>query len=41
VDSAERAYAIAARASLAPGPRGEPLMLAIEVRQVMAAPPIE
>lgn len=41
VESAERAYAIAAAASLAPGPGGKPLYLAIEVRQVMSAPPTE
>ena len=41
VPNAERAYAIAAEASLAPGPRGEPLHLAIEVRQVMSGPPAE
>ena len=39
VDSPERAYAIAAEASAAPGPGGKPLSLAIEVRQVMAGPP--
>jgi hypothetical protein len=39
VDGPERAYAIAAEASLAPGPRGLPLYLRIEVRQVMGAPP--
>lgn len=39
VDSPERAYAIAAEASLAPGAKGEPLYLAIEVRQVMSPPP--
>ena len=39
VDSAERAYEIAAEASLASGPGGKPLHLAIEVRQVMAGPP--
>lgn len=39
VETPERAYAIAAEASLAPGPRGEPLYLGIEVRQVMSAPP--
>ena len=38
VASAERAYAIAARASMAPGPGGEPLHMALEVRQVMQAP---
>jgi len=39
VESAERAHAIAARASTAPGPGGKPLGIAIEVRQVMGAPP--
>jgi len=38
VESAERAHAIAARASTAPGPGGKPLGIAIEVRQVMGAP---
>lgn len=41
VDSPERAYAIAAQASLAPGPAGKPLFLNIEVRQVMSAPQLE
>src|SRR5512138_3793820 len=41
VDTPERAYQIAAEASAAPGPRGEPLNLAIEVRQVMSGPPQE
>ena len=41
VDSAERAYAIAARASAAPGPGGAPLNMPIEVRQVMSGPPPE
>ncbi len=39
VDGPERAYAIAAEASAAPGPGGTPLNLSIEVRQVMSAPP--
>ena len=39
VESAERAYAIAAEASAAPGPDGAPLNMAIEVRQVMSGPP--
>ena len=39
VDSPERAYQIAAEASAAPGPGGEPLNMAIEVRQVMSGPP--
>jgi hypothetical protein len=38
VESPERAYQIAAEASLAPGKGGAPLYLAIEVRQVMSAP---
>jgi hypothetical protein len=41
VDSPERAHAVAAEASMAPGPGGVPLRLAIEVRQVMTGPPIE
>jgi hypothetical protein len=41
VESAEQAYAIAARASLAPGPEGRPLYIPIEVRQVMSAPAAE
>jgi hypothetical protein len=41
VESPERAYAIAAEASAAPGPAGKPLNLAIEVRQVMTGPPID
>jgi hypothetical protein len=39
VDTTERAYAIAAEASAAPGIGGDPLNLAIEVRQVMSAAP--
>ena len=38
VETPERAYEIAARASAAPGPDGAPLNLSIEVRQVMSAP---
>jgi len=38
VDSPERAYQIAAEASAAPGPRGEPMNMNIEVRQVMCGP---
>ena len=41
VDSPERAYELAARASAAPGPGGAPLNMAIEVRQVMSAPPTD
>jgi hypothetical protein len=39
VDSPERAYAIAAKASAAPGPGGAPLNMPIEVRPVMSGPP--
>jgi hypothetical protein len=39
VDSPERAYAIAAEASSAPGRGGAPLRMSIEVRQVMSRPP--
>jgi len=39
VDSPERAYELAAKASAAPGPGGTPLNMAIEVRQVMSGPP--
>jgi hypothetical protein len=38
VESAERAYQIAAEASAAPGPGGAPLNIAIEVRQVLTGP---
>jgi len=41
VESPEQAYAIAARASLAPGPGGKPIYLPIEVREVMSGPPVE
>jgi len=41
VDSPDRAYAIAARASAAPGPGGAPLNMPIEVRPLMSAPPPE
>jgi hypothetical protein len=39
VDSPERAYELAAKASTAPGPHGAPLNMAIEVRQVLSGPP--
>jgi hypothetical protein len=39
VDTPERAYEIAAKASAAPGPGGAPLNMPIEVRQVMSGPP--
>ena len=41
VDSAARAYAIAATASAAPGPGGTTMRIPIEVREVMSAPPVE
>ncbi len=41
VETPERAYEIAARASAAPGPAGAPLNMPIEVRPVMSAPPPE
>ena len=41
VETPERAYAIAAEASAAPGPGGKPLNMPIEVRQVMSGPPPE
>jgi hypothetical protein len=41
VDSPTRAYQLAAEISAAPGPRGAPLNMNVEVRQVMSGPPIE
>ncbi|MFY9727665.1 MAG: YciI family protein [Bryobacteraceae bacterium] len=41
VEAPERAYAIAAQASAAPGPGGAPLNMPIEVRPVMSGPPPE
>ena len=38
VEKPERAYEIAARASSAPGPDGKPLVIPIELREVMGAP---
>ena len=38
VETPQRAYEIAAQASSAPGPGGKPLIIPIEVRQVMSAP---
>jgi hypothetical protein len=38
VETRERAYQIAAQVSAAPGPGGQPLIIPIEVRQVMSAP---
>ena len=40
-ENRERAYAIAARVSAAPGKGGVPLNMPIEVREVMSAPPVE
>lgn len=39
VETPERAYEIAAEASAAPGPDGQPLRMPIEVRQVMSGLP--
>jgi hypothetical protein len=39
VESPERAWQVAARASAAPGPGGAPLNMPIEVRQIMTGPP--
>jgi hypothetical protein len=39
VESLERAIEIAAEASAAPGPNGEPIKQPIEVREVLSAPP--
>jgi len=41
VDQPKRAYEIAAKASAAPGPGGKPLIIPIEVRQVMMSVPVE
>jgi hypothetical protein len=41
VETPERAYAIAAEASAAPGVGGKPLNMGIEVRQIMSGPPKE
>lgn len=41
VESPERAYEIAARASAAPGPGGAPSNMPIEVRQVLSEAPKE
>ena len=41
VETPEQAYAIAGRASAAPGLGGNPMNMPIEVREVMSAPPIE
>lgn len=41
VETTERAYELAARASAAPGKGGVPLNMPIEVRQVLSAPPTD
>lgn len=41
VDRTERALEIAAKVSAAPGPGGTPLIIPVEVRQVMSAPPVD
>ena len=41
VDSEQRAFDLAAKASMAPGPGGKPLRIPIEVRQVMSVPPTD
>ncbi len=41
VSTPERAYALAARISAAPGPEGAPLNMPIEVRPVPSGPPPE
>ena len=41
VETPAQAYAIAARASAAPGVGGAPMSIPIEVRQVMSGPPEE
>ena len=41
VETPERAYELAARASAAPGPGGRPINMPIEVREVMSGPPVD
>src|ERR1700675_1787482 len=41
LDSPERAYAVAAKASSAPGPGGTQFNMPIEVRPIMSGPPPE
>jgi hypothetical protein len=41
VETPQQAYAIAARASAAPGPGGRPLNMPIEVRAVPSGPPVD
>ena len=40
-DSKDRAYALAARVSAAPGKGGVPMNMPVEVREVMSAPPVD
>jgi hypothetical protein len=40
-DSRDRVYELAARISAAPGKGGVPRNMAVEVREVMSAPPVE
>jgi hypothetical protein len=40
VEGPERAYALAAKVSTAPGAGGAPMNMGIELREVMAAPPV-
>lgn len=41
VDTRERAYELAAKASAAPGKGGAQMSIPIEVREVMSAPPVK
>ena len=41
VERPERAYEIAAKVSSAPGPGGAPMIIPVEVRQVMSAPSVD
>lgn len=41
VETPTRAYELAAKASSAPGKGGKPINMAIEVREVMSAPPVD
>ncbi len=40
-DTEERAYAIAAKESSAPGPKGEPIYEQIELREILGAPSVD
>jgi hypothetical protein len=41
VETPAQAHAIAARISTAPGRNGKPMNMAVEVREVMSAPPVQ